>query len=151
MGCDTELVAQVGDAGGAHEVDLDRSIEGRVETHRRRRVDDDVTGREQLSPGGIETETITTDIAGHRGDAPCGHLGETLRTEFGTEPVEGVVLEDLAGQTLLDGGAASGAHEQHELTVGDRAQESFEQVGAEEAGGAGHEQTRAGEGVSDHE
>ena len=113
-------------------------------------MDDGVAGCEQLSTGCIESETIASDIAGHCGDAAGGHLGEPVLAELCAQSVEGVVLEDFAGEALLDGGASTGAHEQHELAVGDRAQESFEKVGAEEAGGAGHEQTLSGEGVSNH-
>ncbi len=45
VGRDAELVAQVGDARRAEQVDLDRRVERRIERDGRRRVDDDVARR----------------------------------------------------------------------------------------------------------
>jgi hypothetical protein len=113
-------------------------------------MNDGVAGGEQFAASGVESETVASDIASHGRDAPGGHLGEALFAEFRPQTIEGIVLEDLSGQALLNRGPAAGAHEQHEFTVGDRPQEAFEQVGAQEAGGASDEEAFAGEGVSDH-
>ena len=113
-------------------------------------MDDGVARGEQVAAGGVEAESVAAHVAGDCGDAAGRHLGEALLAQLGAQAVEGVVLEDLAGQALLDGGAAAGAHEQHELAVGDASEQTFEEVGAEEAGGAGDEEASAGEGVSDH-
>jgi hypothetical protein len=48
VGGDVQVGQGAGDAGGAHEVDLDGEVERRVEAHRGRRVDDDVAAGEQL-------------------------------------------------------------------------------------------------------
>ena len=48
------------------------------------------------------------------------HLVEAGLAEVAAEPVEGVVLQDLAAAPLVDGGARARADEQDELAVGHR-------------------------------
>jgi hypothetical protein len=144
---DAELVEHLRDAHRAEQVDLDGGVEGRVERHRGRGVDDDVAGGEQRPAFGVEAEAVGGDVARDGGD-PGGDLcGEVVG--LASETVEGVVLQDLAGNALLRAAPAR-PHQQHQLAVGYLAQEPLDQRGAEEAGGAGDADALAGQLLADH-
>ena len=148
---DVELVARLRQAGGAEEVDLDGEVEGGVERHRGGGVDDGVAAGEDRPSGLVEPEPVGADVAGHHLNAAGDHLVEgRLAAELLAEPVEAVVLEDLALGALLDGAHAAGPDEEHELAVGGRSQQALDQSGAHEAGGAGDEDALAGKVVPDH-
>ena len=67
------------------------------------------------------------------------------------EPVEGVVLEQLALDTLRRGRPLAAADQQHEVAVGDAAQQALDQRRADEPGRAGDGDPFAGERLGDHE
>ena len=96
------------------------------------------------------TPTASTDVTGDRRETSRAHSGELLGTELGAQSIERVVAQDLAGEALVDARTTTGAHEQDDLAVGHRPQESFEEVGPEEPGGAGDEQPLAGQRLADH-
>ncbi len=74
-------------------------------------------------------------IVGHtRGDV--GEVGAVLLA-LCAQPVECVVLEDLTFGAPCRLGPLAVAHEEHDLAVGDRSQEPFDQGGADEPGCAG--------------
>ena len=144
-----ELGHRLGDAHRAHQVDLDRAVERRVERHGRGRVDHHV-GLGQRGPSVVvEAEPVGADVAADRPD-PRRHLGEAVGSELAAQPVEAVVAQHLALQAPLGGGAATVADQQRELHVGHAAQQSLDQRGADEAGRAGDEDPRAGQTVDDH-
>ncbi len=62
------------------------------------------------------------------------------------QAIEAVVAEDLAGDTVA-GAAAPGAHDEHQLAVGHRAQEPLDERGAEEAGRARDRDAFAGKAL----
>ena len=101
--------------------------------------------------GLVEAEAVGADVAGHHLHPAGDHLVEgRLAAELLAEPVEAVVLEDLALGALLDGAHAAGPDEEHELAAGGRSQQALDQSGAHEAGGAGDEDALAGKVVPDH-
>ena len=77
-------------------------------------------------------------------------MRQQLLSPIGSEPVEGVVLQDLPLDPLGDGRTPPRTDQQDDLAVGHRSQQSLEQVGAEEAGRAGDEQPLSGECLTDH-
>ena len=98
----------------------------------------------------IKAETVATDVACNRRDASGSHCCEFVLAEFGTQSVEGVVLQDFASHSLFNGGASARTNQQHDLAIGHRAQKSLEKIGAQETGGAGDEQPFAGECFTNH-
>ena len=82
-------------------------------------------------------------------DDPGGHGVVEAVAELLAEPVEAVVLEDLLGGPLHRRGPATGADEQDDLAVGDAAEDALDQGRPEEPGGAGDEESPAGQGVAD--
>ena len=98
----------------------------------------------------VEAQPVAADVAGHGRHPALDQLVEPVLAELLAEPVEGVVLQDLPADALFDARALARADQQDDLAVGDRAQEPLEQVGPEEAGGAGDEQPLAGERLTDH-
>ena len=141
--------------GQATEVQVlrDLGVEPTVSDLRRRRrgVDHDVAGGDGVAAGVVEAEAVGADVAGDHVD-PSGHhlLERRPATEVLAHAVEAVVPEDLPVGALLDGALASGPDEQHELAVGDRAQQPLDERGAQEAGGAGDGDALAGEVVANH-
>ncbi len=83
----------------AEQVDLHGRVQRRVEADRRRRVDDRLAGGQQLLAGGVEAEAVDAHVAGHD-QHPAVHLGVEVGAELGAEPVEAVVLEDLAAHPV---------------------------------------------------
>ena len=73
-----EFVQDLGDARGAEQVHLDGAVQGRVEGHRGRGVDDDVTRPEQGSPGLVERQPVSSDVAGDRVETAGDHIVKTL-------------------------------------------------------------------------
>ena len=86
----------------------------------------------------FEAEAVAGDVAGDRGD-PTRDAGEVDVGVLagGAQSVEGVVLEDLAVGAAGGARALAVADQQHQLAVGDRAQEPLDQRRADETGGAG--------------
>ena len=67
-----------------------------------------------------------------------------------SEPVERVVLEDLPFGALCRRGALAVSDEQDQLAAGDRAQQSLDERGADESGGAGDGDPLPRECFGDH-
>ncbi len=142
MGGDAPVVQGLGDAHRAEQVDLHGRVERAVEADRCGRVDDDVAAGEQGRVVFLETESVCAHVAADGCDPAGDHLVEGLRTflgHLGFQPVEGVVLEDLAPGALGGVVAFAGADEEHQLTVRNTAQQSLDQRGA-------HEPCTAGDG-----
>ena len=99
---DAQRLQRLRDPRGAEQVDLDGRVERRVEGDGRRRMDDDVATGEQRLIALVEAETISADVAVDGLDAPHEHLVEGLAAarQFGLEPIEAVVLEDLASSAF---------------------------------------------------
>ena len=72
-------------------------------------------------------------------------------TVLGAQAVEGVVLEQLALHPPGRRRALAVAHQQHELAVGHRTQQSLDQRRADEAGRPGDGDAFAGERLGDHD
>ena len=101
----------------------------------------------------VQPESVGADVAGDRGDPPRCHLGERFPSglgELGSQPVEGVVLEDLPFGPFGGAGSLSGTDEQHEVAVGHAAQQPFHERRADEPGGPRDGDGLAGERLGDH-
>jgi hypothetical protein len=96
-------------------------------------------------------QPVPADVAGHGADALGGHGREAVLAELVAQHVEGVVLEDLALDPLGDGGPLARTHEEHDGAVGHAAQQTFQQVGAEEPGRAGDEDALVGQRFTNHD
>ena len=84
----------------AEQVHLDGAVQGRVEGHRRRRVDHDVTGRRaDRGPASSRPSPSLPDVAGDRVEPAGDHVVEAP-AELAAEPVEAVVAQDLAPSAL---------------------------------------------------
>ncbi len=70
-------------------------------------MDDDVGRGERRPPVLVEAETVLPDVTGH-GAHPSGHLVGEAVAELVAQPVEAVVLDDLAGQPGAGVGPAPG-------------------------------------------
>ena len=103
---DAEVVQRRSDAAGSEEVHLHRTVERGVEAHRGGGVDDGVARGERRPSVVVEAQPVAADVAGHRGDPSRRHLGEAVLAELGSQAVEGVVLQDLAGDALLHASSA---------------------------------------------
>jgi hypothetical protein len=136
VGRDLQLVEDGGDAGRAEQVDLDGGVEGGVEGDRRRGVDDDVAGGDERPAVVVEAEAVGAHVAGDGGD-PAVHRGLEVVAPDLPEAVEGIVAEDLAVGPAGGVRAPPGADQEDELAARGRAQEAFDQRGAEEAGAPG--------------
>ncbi len=101
-------------------------------------MDHGVAAREGRSVGVGQPQPVAGDVAGDRGD-PAGEGGEVdaLIAALRAEPVERVVLEDLAVGAARGAGSLAVADEQDELAVGDRSQQPLDERGADESGRAG--------------
>ena len=99
-----------------------------------------------LAGAGVAREAADEFMAANPGKRVfvAGSVGPTNRTASMSPDVNNpgyravtfdglVVSYSEQIEALLDGGAAAGAHEQHELAVGDASEQTFEEVGAEEA------------------
>ena len=84
----------ISDAPGPEKVDLDRGVEGGVEGHRCRRVDDEIAGGQLGETLRVEAQAVLADVARHGHDPPCHVVGEGV-AQLGAEPVEAVVADDL--------------------------------------------------------
>ncbi len=147
---DTEVVQRQGDAHRSEHVDFDRAVERGVERDRGRRVNDSVARGQRGAAFVVEAEAIGTDVARNGPHSASGHLGEALFAQVGAQPVEGVVLQDLALHPLVDRRALARADEQHDLAVRHRPQQALEHGGAQEAGGAGEEEPLASQRFTNH-
>ena len=110
-------------------------------------MDHDVAVRHGLEAGGVETEAVGCYVTGDGGD-PGGHLVVEPVAQLFTETVEAVVLDDLLGRPLQGRRTATRADQKDDLAVGDAAQNALHQGGTEESGGAGDEESPAGQGVT---
>ena len=148
---DADGVAQIGDARRTEQVDLDGGVERRVERHRSGGVDHGVAAGEDRPIDVVQAEPVAGDVAGDRGD-PAGHGGEVdaLFGALRAQPVEGVVLEDLAVGAARGAGSLAVADEQHQLAVGDRSQQALDERGADESGRAGDGDPFPRERFGDH-
>ena len=101
-------------------------------------MDHGVAAGEDGAVGVVQTEAVTGDVAGDRGH-PAGHVGEVVASflALGPQPVEGVVLEDLAFGAPSGAGALAVADEQDQFAVGDRSEQPLDERGADEPGRAG--------------
>ena len=150
VGRDLERLQRLHDPRRAEEVHLDGRVERRVERHGRGGVDDDGARGQGLAAGVVEGEPIRSDVARDRGDPLGNHRGEAVLAELLAQAVEGVVAEDLPLGALLDGGAAAGPDEQHELAAGDAPEQPLDQRGAEEPRAPRDRDARAVQPVRDH-
>ena len=98
--------------------------------------------RNASAPSFVETEAIAPDVAGHGLDPPAD-LGGEFVPELVAQPVEAIVLDHLAGEASGGVGPAARADEDGDLGLWDAAQDALDQGGAQEAGGAGDEETAA--------
>ena len=129
-----------GHPGGPEQVDLDRLGQGGVEGDGGGGVDDDVGGGQRVPPVVVEAEAVAPDVAGD-GPDPAGDLVGELVAELAAQAVEAVVLDHLAGEPGGGVGPAPGPDQDGHLGVGDAAEDALDQGGAQEAGGAGDEET----------
>ena len=136
VGRDPEFVAQVGDARGAEQVDLDRGVERRVERHRGGGVDDGVARRPDGTVGVVQAEPVTGDVTGHD-DHAAGDRSVEVRSVRRTQSIEGVVLEDFLAGPFGGTRALPVADQQHHFAIGDGAEQSFHERGADETGRTG--------------
>ncbi|CAB4344590.1 unannotated protein [freshwater metagenome] len=113
-------------------------------------MNDGVATGEYRTTGIVEAKSIATHVASDRSDATSGHFGETVFAEFGAQTIERVVFENLASHALFNRGTSACTHQQHDLAIGHRTEQSLKQVGAEETGGAGDEEPFAGECFTNH-
>jgi hypothetical protein len=114
-------------------------------------VNDDVASGQNSAAGLVKAEAIAANVTSDRGDASCGHCRELVFTEFGSQSIKRVVLQDLSSHSLFNGGTTTGPNQQDDVAIGHGAEQSLEQVGPEETGGAGDEQPFAGKCVTNHE
>ena len=142
--------AGVGDGGGGHpgraeQVDLDRLGQRGIEGDGGGGVDDHVGRGQRGPPGVVEPEAVLAHVAGHGLD-PAGHLiGEGV-AQLVAQPVEAVVLDDLASHPRGGVGPASRPDQHRDVRLGQAAHDPLDQGGAQEAGGAGDEEALAGGG-----
>ena len=116
-------------------------------------MDHDVAGGEDRPIGLGQPETIATDVAVDRGDPSSGHLVKGLAAgllQLCSQPVEGVVLEQLLLDATGGRGALAVTHEQHEGAVGHAAQQPFDEGGAHEAGRTSNGDALARQRFGDH-
>ena len=151
---DRQGLAELGDAGGAEQIDLDRRRQRRIERHRGGGVDHDVGGGEGRPIGVAQAEPIGADVAGDGRDPPLGHRLEGLAA-IGTvvrrpQAIEGVVLEQFLLRPCRRRRALAVANEQDQLAVGNAAQQPFDESGADETGPPGDGDALACERFSDH-
>ena len=95
-------------------------------------MDEDVARRDRAPAVFVEAETVDRHVAGDGGHAARGHFVEGSAAELAAQPFECVVAQDLAGDPV-SGAPAASTHDEHELAVGHRAQQSLDERGAEEA------------------
>jgi hypothetical protein len=150
VGRHAEVLEREHDPAGAEQVDLDGSVERRVEGHGRGRVHHDVAARQRGPAGVVEAEPVPGDVAGDDRDPPGHHLVELGGAQLGPQPVEGVVAEHLAPRPLVRRGPLAGPDEQHQLAPGDGPQQPLDQRRAEKAGRAGDGDALAVECLGDH-
>ena len=134
---------------GPDQVDLDGGVEGGVEAHPGRGVDDGGAGGEQGPALVVEAEPVDRHVARDHRDPP-GHLGVEAVAQLGPQAAEGVVAEDLPLGPGGRGRPPPAPDEQDQLAVGHRAQQSLDQGRAQEPGGAGDADALPGQGLSDH-
>ena len=114
-------------------------------------MNDDVAACENSATFVGESQTVAAHIASDCGDSPSSHFGEAVFTKLGAQPIERVVLQDFARNSLFNGGTSTRTNQQHDLAIGHRAQEPLKEIGAEETGGAGDEEPFAGQCLTNHE
>ena len=115
---DAEFIAYGSDSSGAKKVDFNGRVKRRVKTHRCGGMNDGVATSEHRTTGIVETKAVATHIAGDRRNAASGHPRKALFAEFGTQTIEGVVLQNLASHALFNGGTPTWTHQQHDLAIG---------------------------------
>ena len=114
-------------------------------------MDHGVARGEDRPVGVVQPEAVTSHVAGDRGDA--GRDGREVVATFragGPQPVEGVVLEDLAFGAFRRRRALTVAHQQDEFAAGHRSQEPLDQRRAHESRGAGDGDPFPRELLGDH-
>ena len=84
--------------------------------------------------------------------APGDHRLERFRGvfELGAQPVEGVVLEDLAADPLGHVVALARPHQQHQFALGNRPQQPLDQRSADESGATRDGDALVGKVLADH-
>ncbi len=116
-------------------------------------MDDDVGGAPQFAVGLVQSEPVAGDVAGDGPDAARDGVVEVVAVCL-AEPVEGVVLQDLALGAACGGRAATVADEQDEFAVRHAAQQPFDERGADEPGRPGDRNAlarqRGGDRVGHH-
>ena len=95
---------------------------------------DDYVGLRQGAPAGfVEAETVAPDVTGDGAHPLADHLGKLI-AELCAQPVEAVVLDDLAGEPSGCVGTAAGPHENGHLRAGYTAEDPLDQGCPQEAG-----------------
>ncbi len=103
-------------------------------------MDDHVGSAQGLPAVVVEPESVAADVARHR-PHPSLDLGGKVVTEFTTEAVEAIVLDDLPGQPGCGVRPPTGPDEHGDLGLGEATQDPLDQGGPEEAGGPGDEES----------
>ena len=152
VGRDVQRLQRLGDAHGAHQVDLDGAVQRAVERHGGGGVDDNVAAGEHGAVNVVQPQPVGADIAADGHDAAGDHGLEVLCRvlQVVLEAVEGVVLEDLAPHTLGGVVALAGPHEQYQGAAGGAAQQALDERGAHESGAAGDGYSLVRELFGDH-
>ena len=135
---DVQRLQHLGDAQRPHQVDLDCAVQRAVERHCSRGVNHDVAGGEHGAVSVVQAEPVGADVAADGHDAARQHGFEVLCCvlQLGLQPVECVVLEDLAPHALGGVVAFAGANEQDQRAAGDAAQQTLDERSAHEPGAA---------------
>ena len=92
----------------------------------------------------------TLHVTGHDRDAAGADFVE-VAAPCAAQPLEGVVAEDLPLDTAVHVGTAAWPHQQHQLAVGDRAQQPFDESSAQESSCTGDGDALSGQRVGDHD
>ena len=137
MGSDVEIVEGLDDPGGTEEVHLDGTIEWSIEAHRGRRVDHDVAVGQCGSTLVVEAEAVGGDITLDDRHPLVDRGPERLLAQFGDQPVEGVVAEDLTAGPLRWRRPLTGPNEENHAAVGRTSKEALDERRAEKAGRPG--------------
>ena len=107
-------------------------------------MDDGVAAGEDGLVDLVEAKAVGAHIAADGHHAASDHCLERFAAgvehrvgQLRLQPVEGVVLEDLAAHSLGGIVALAGAYEQHQRAAGCTAQQALDERGAHEPGAAG--------------
>ncbi len=148
VGVGAQLLHDLHHPDRAQEVDLDRLVQGRVERHRCRRVDEDVGSAQVLAARLVKAQPVDADVASDR-HQPASHLFVEPVAQLRPQAVEGVVLQHFAAHPV-GGPPATRPHQNPEGAARHLAQQPLDERRAEEAGGAAEDDPLPVEGFGDH-